>query len=112
MDRMRRILTVVVMSLLLLSCADASVKEYKLQVVAELEENGIFHVKGAVEYVASCLHVSIPTVYNYLKTVYGDEFMEIPKEIPDYDIFKKCLKQPAVLEEHISGLRKFNEKFK
>ena len=44
-------------------------KAEKLKVVAELEENGIFHVKGAVEYVASCLHVSIPTVYNYLKTV-------------------------------------------
>lgn len=44
-------------------------KADKLQVVAELEENGIFHVKGAVEYVATSLHVSIPTVYNYLKTV-------------------------------------------
>lgn len=44
-------------------------KADKLQVVSELEESGVFHVKGAVEYVANCLHVSVPTIYNYLKEV-------------------------------------------
>ena len=46
MDRMRRILTVVVMSLLLLSCADASVKEYKLQVVAEYPHDTESYTQG------------------------------------------------------------------
>lgn len=44
-------------------------KAEKMQIVQELEESGIFNIKGTVEYVASCLHVSIPTVYNYLKTI-------------------------------------------
>ena len=43
---MRRILTVVVMSLLLLSCADASVKEYKLQVVAEYPHDTESYTQG------------------------------------------------------------------
>lgn len=47
-------------------------KAEKLQIVLELEENGVFNVRGAVEHVASCLHVSIPTIYNYLKEIRGD----------------------------------------
>lgn len=43
---MRRILTVLVMALLLLSCADASVKEYKLQVVAEYPHDTEAYTQG------------------------------------------------------------------
>lgn len=44
-------------------------KEDKLVIVENLEEKGIFDVKGAVEYVAERLGVTNFTVYNYLKTV-------------------------------------------
>lgn len=41
----------------------------KLQIVSELEESGIFDIRGSVEYVATCLEVSTPTIYNYLKEI-------------------------------------------
>lgn len=41
----------------------------KIHIVSKLEESGVFNIKGAVEYVASCLHVSVPTIYNYLKEI-------------------------------------------
>jgi len=44
-------------------------KKEKLQIVSELEENGIFEIRGSVEYVATCLQVSTPTIYNYLKEI-------------------------------------------
>jgi len=44
-------------------------KEDKLAVVENLENKGIFDVKGAVEYVAERLGVTNFTVYNYLKEV-------------------------------------------
>ena len=44
-------------------------KADKLHVVSELEESGVFNIKGAVEYVANSLHVSVPTIYNYLKEI-------------------------------------------
>ena len=44
-------------------------KEDKLTIVENLEQKGIFDVKGAVEYVAERLGVTNFTVYNYLKTV-------------------------------------------
>ncbi len=47
-------------------------KAEKLQIVLELEESGVFNVRGAVEHVAASLHVSIPTIYNYLKEIRGD----------------------------------------
>ena len=47
-------------------------KAEKLQIVLDLEESGVFNIRGAVEHVASCLHVSIPTVYNYLKEIRGE----------------------------------------
>ena len=43
-------------------------KEDKLTIVENLEQKGIFDVKGAVEYVAERLGVTNFTVYNYLKT--------------------------------------------
>lgn len=44
-------------------------KEDKLALVQNMEEKGIFDVKGAVEYVAERLGVSNYTVYNYLKEI-------------------------------------------
>lgn len=44
-------------------------KEDKLAIVGNLEANGIFDVKGAVEYVAERLGISNFTVYNYLKEI-------------------------------------------
>lgn len=46
-------------------------KEDKMTVVQNLEEKGIFGVKGSVEYVAECLGVTHFTVYNYLKEIRG-----------------------------------------
>lgn len=46
-------------------------KEDKLTIVQNLEEKGIFDVKGSVEYVAECLGVTHFTVYNYLKEIRG-----------------------------------------
>ena len=46
-------------------------KPEKLQIVRELENNDIFKIKGAVDHVAKCLHVSVPTLYNYLKEARG-----------------------------------------
>ena len=49
---MRKFLTVIAMALMLISCADASVKEYKLEVVAEYPHDtesytqGLFFHKG------------------------------------------------------------------
>ena len=44
-------------------------KAEKMQIVLELEESGVFNIRGAVEHVASSLHVSVPTIYNYLKRI-------------------------------------------
>lgn len=44
-------------------------KEDKLHIVRELDEKGVFLVKGAVEQVASVLGVSRYTIYNYLEEV-------------------------------------------
>jgi predicted transcriptional regulator YheO len=44
-------------------------KEEKVSLVASLEYAGAFLIKGAVEFVAKAMGVSIYTVYNYLKEV-------------------------------------------
>ena len=44
-------------------------KEDKLTFVRNLEEKGIFDVRGSVEYVAECIGVTQFTVYNYLKEI-------------------------------------------
>lgn len=41
-------------------------KDDKMRVVKRLDENGVFLVKGAVDYVAHILGISRYTVYNYL----------------------------------------------
>lgn len=50
-------------------------KEHKLQVVAELQDRGLFTLRDAVDTVATSLNVSRFTIYNYLndlKAVVGD----------------------------------------
>lgn len=42
-------------------------KEDKLQIVKKLDGKGVFLVKGAIDYVATILHVSRYTIYNYLE---------------------------------------------
>lgn len=46
-------------------------KEEKVLVVKELDEMGIFMIKGAVEYLAEKLCVSRYTIYNYIDEVRG-----------------------------------------
>lgn len=41
-------------------------KDEKVVIVKDLEEKGVFLVKGAIDYVANALQVSRYTVYNYL----------------------------------------------
>lgn len=41
-------------------------KDEKVEIVRELEKNGVFLIKGSVDYVATSLNVSIYTIYNYL----------------------------------------------
>lgn len=41
-------------------------KDEKVYIVKELDEKGVFLVKGAIDYVANALQVSRYTVYNYL----------------------------------------------
>ena len=48
-------------------------KEDKLAFVSNLEQKGIFDVKGAVEYVAERLGVTNYTIYNYLKEIRGSK---------------------------------------
>lgn len=48
-------------------------KEEKVSVVKQLDEMGVFLIKGSVEYVAERLCVSRYTVYNYIDEVRGSE---------------------------------------
>ncbi len=41
-------------------------KDEKVSIVKDLEEKGVFLIKGAVDYVANALQVSRYTIYNYL----------------------------------------------
>ena len=41
-------------------------KDEKVAIVKELEEKGVFLIKGAIDYVANALQVSRYTIYNYL----------------------------------------------
>lgn len=41
-------------------------KDEKVNIVKDLEEKGVFLIKGAIDYVANALQVSRYTVYNYL----------------------------------------------
>jgi len=45
----------------------------KLEVVRTLEDEGIFLIRGAVDYVADALGVSRPTIYNYLSELKSGE---------------------------------------
>jgi len=41
-------------------------KDEKVSIVRDLDDKGVFLIKGAVEYVANALNVSRYTIYNYL----------------------------------------------
>lgn len=41
-------------------------KDEKVNIVKDLEEKGVFLIKGAIDYVANSLQVSRYTIYNYL----------------------------------------------
>ncbi|OJV64511.1 MAG: hypothetical protein BGO41_12945 [Clostridiales bacterium 38-18] len=41
-------------------------KDEKVSIVKDLEEKGVFLIKGAIDYVANSLQVSRYTIYNYL----------------------------------------------
>lgn len=44
-------------------------KEEKVQIVSQLDDKGIFLIKGAIDYVANALQVSRYTIYNYLDEI-------------------------------------------
>ncbi|WP_130806569.1 helix-turn-helix transcriptional regulator [Senegalia massiliensis] len=44
-------------------------RDEKIEIVNELEQKGIFLIKGSVEYLADKLCVSIYTIYNYLDEI-------------------------------------------
>jgi predicted transcriptional regulator YheO len=48
-------------------------KEDKLVVVRQLDERGVFLVRGAVNTVARALGVSRYTIYNYLEEIKGQQ---------------------------------------
>ena len=48
-------------------------KAQKLEVVRTLNEEGMFLIRGAVDYVADSLSVSRPTIYNYLAELKSSE---------------------------------------
>jgi predicted transcriptional regulator YheO len=48
-------------------------KEDKLVVVRQLDERGVFLVRGAVNAVAHALGVSRYTIYNYLEEIKGQQ---------------------------------------
>lgn len=52
---------------------DLMKKEHKLAVVRSLKARGMFMLRDAVEMVASSLHVTRFTIYNYLNEIEGEE---------------------------------------
>jgi predicted transcriptional regulator YheO len=48
-------------------------KAQKMEVVRRLDKEGIFLIRGAIEYVADALCVSRPTIYNYLSELRNSE---------------------------------------
>ncbi len=48
-------------------------KDEKVEIVRELDENGAFLIKGAIDYVANELQVSRYTIYNYLDEIRIDK---------------------------------------
>lgn len=48
-------------------------KNEKVQIVDQLDKQGAFLIKGAIDYVAEILQVSKYTIYNYLDEIKGDE---------------------------------------
>ncbi|NLM65888.1 MAG: hypothetical protein GX180_01735, partial [Enterococcus sp.] len=44
-------------------------KELKVEIVRNLNEKGVFQIKGAVARVSEILNISEPSVYRYIKMV-------------------------------------------
>jgi predicted transcriptional regulator YheO len=49
-------------------------KEEKVQIVKQLDEKGMFLIKGAVDYIAEILCVSRYTIYNYLDEIRDEKY--------------------------------------
>ena len=92
-DLMRRIISVIVVSMLLSSCADASIKEYKLQVVAEYPHDtgsytqGLFFHDGQM-YESTGLHG---------KSTFRKVDLESGKAIKRLDFDKKYFVEGSVI---------------
>lgn len=57
-------------------------KSERLKMIADLDESGVFLIKGAVDTVAGALGISSPTVYRYLHSVRkGEE--ETPEQVAE-----------------------------
>lgn len=48
-------------------------KDLKVEIIRQLNEKGIFQIKGAVSQVAKILNISDPSVYRYLKMTDGSK---------------------------------------
>ncbi|OQO69296.1 DNA-binding protein [Enterococcus villorum] len=48
-------------------------KDLKVEIIRQLNEKGIFQIKGAVSQVAKVLNISDPSVYRYLKMADGSK---------------------------------------
>lgn len=57
-------------------------KSERLKMIADLDESGIFLIKGAVDTVAGALGISSPTVYRYLQSV-RKSGGEMPKQLAE-----------------------------
>lgn len=44
-------------------------KKTRLEIIQQLEEKGVFQLKGAIGKVADLLHISEPTIYRYLQEI-------------------------------------------
>jgi len=48
-------------------------KEDKIEIVRQLEEQGLFQIKGAIKFVAGKLNISKFTIYNYLEQIRSEK---------------------------------------
>jgi predicted transcriptional regulator YheO len=47
-------------------------KSERIDLLRHLRDRGVFHMRGAADYVASVLRVSRAAIYNYLRECKGD----------------------------------------
>lgn len=51
-------------------------RDERINAVKELEENGVFKIKGSIDHVALLMGISKYTIYNYLKIIQTEKDMQ------------------------------------